>query len=212
MGFESFLNGNFQIETTPTKLGCWVVENFDPDKCVIKMNDGTGILIIPKMIQDMIGIPMGSIAVTEVPATTTEFPHIVEWRQTYNTYTDARFTIKYVVERLLFDHPLGREFKMNFLLMLFSIIEDCPKLGTGDLEGCALKKLIDMSKNRDLPKGKSEKMKNSPAKDKGDILRYVYTLKVNLEDGLFGDVEGSNKIEAIKQFQKRTDEGICGVS
>ncbi|GKA30554.1 hypothetical protein Tco_0716859 [Tanacetum coccineum] len=81
------------------------------------MNDGTGILITPKMIQDMIGIPMGSIAITEVPAATTEFPHIIEWRQTYNTYTDARFTIKCVVERLLFDHQLGREFKMNFLLL-----------------------------------------------------------------------------------------------
>ncbi|GKD85252.1 hypothetical protein Tco_1356406, partial [Tanacetum coccineum] len=94
------------------------------------MNDGIGIKITPKMIQDMIGIPMGSIAVTEVPAATTEFPHIVEWRQTYNTYTDARFTIKCVVERLLFDHQLGREFKLNFLVMFFSIIGDCPKLGT----------------------------------------------------------------------------------
>ncbi|GJZ61765.1 hypothetical protein Tco_0617902 [Tanacetum coccineum] len=85
MGFESFLNGNFQIETTPTKLGCWVVENFDPDKCVIRMND-----------------------------------------------------------------------------------------------------------------------------DKGDIIRHVYTPKVDLEDGVFEDVEGSKKMEAIKQFQKRTTEGICG--
>nr|GEV55723.1 hypothetical protein [Tanacetum cinerariifolium] len=48
------------------------------------------ILVTLKMIKDMIRIPMGSIAVTDVPATTTEFPHIVEWRQTYNTYTDAR--------------------------------------------------------------------------------------------------------------------------
>ncbi|GJW00360.1 hypothetical protein Tco_1555611 [Tanacetum coccineum] len=78
MGFESFLNGNFQIETTPTKLGCWVVENFDTHKCVIKMNDSIGIKITPKMIQDMIVILMGLIAVMEVPAATTEFPHIVE--------------------------------------------------------------------------------------------------------------------------------------
>nr|GEW99526.1 hypothetical protein [Tanacetum cinerariifolium] len=42
------------------------------------MNDGTGILITPKMIQDVIGIPMGSIAITKVPATTIEFSHIIE--------------------------------------------------------------------------------------------------------------------------------------
>ncbi|GKD79701.1 hypothetical protein Tco_1342322, partial [Tanacetum coccineum] len=50
-------------------------------------------------------------------------------------------------------------------------------------------------------------MKNSPAKElaynQGDILRQVYTPKVDLEYGVFGVVEGSNKIEAIKQFQKR---------
>ncbi|GJT28988.1 ulp1 protease family, C-terminal catalytic domain-containing protein [Tanacetum coccineum] len=293
MGFESFLNGNFQIETTPTKLGCWVVENFDPDKCVIRMNDGW-ILITPKMIQDMIGIPMGSIAVTEVPAATTEFPHIVEWRQTYNTYTDARFTIKCVVERLLFDHQLGREFKMNFLVMFFSIIGDCPKLGTvnqrflecidkeediQNMDWCTyllgtmkktrreykesqgfggplvlmvllyvhatiseqvvvedqtpLMKSWDTMKlklrekeelnmggfgrmrvkeayryveKHRLTKGKIREMKNSPAKDQYDILRHVYTPKVDLEDGVFGDVEGTNKMEAIKHFQKRTDE------
>ncbi|GJW24018.1 hypothetical protein Tco_0037829, partial [Tanacetum coccineum] len=49
-------------------------------------------------------------------------------------------------------------------------------------------------------------MKNSPVKDQGDILRHVYTPKVNLEDGVFEDVEGSKKMDAIKQFQKRTDE------
>ncbi|GJW24019.1 hypothetical protein Tco_0037830 [Tanacetum coccineum] len=54
------------------------------------MNDGIGIKITPKMIQDMIRILMGSIVVTEVPTTTTKFPHIVKLRQTYNTYTDAR--------------------------------------------------------------------------------------------------------------------------
>ncbi|GJU93002.1 hypothetical protein Tco_1317758 [Tanacetum coccineum] len=258
------------------------------------MNDGTGILITPKMIQDMIGIPMGSIAVTEVPAATTEFPHIVEWRQTYNTYTDARFTIKCVVERLLFDHQLGREFKMNFLVMFFSIIGDCPKLGTvnqrflecidkeediQNMDWCTyllgtmkktrreykesqgfggplvlmvllyvhatiseqvvvedqtpLMKSWDtmklklrekeelhmggfgrmrvkeayryVEKDR-LTKRRIREMKNSPAKDQYDILRHVYTPKVDLEDGVFGDVEGTNKMEAIKHFKKRTDE------
>ncbi|GJV53788.1 hypothetical protein Tco_1449529 [Tanacetum coccineum] len=119
------------------------------------MNDSTGILITPKMIQDMIGIPMGSIAVTEVPAATIEFLLIVEWRQTLRVKEAYRYVKK---ER--------------------------------------------------LTKGKIREMKNSPAKDQGDILRHVYTPKVNLEDGVFGDVEGSSKMEAIKQFQKRTTEDM----
>ncbi|GKC77611.1 hypothetical protein Tco_1128385, partial [Tanacetum coccineum] len=58
-----------------------------------------------------------------------------------------------------------------------------------------------------LTKGAIRQMKNSPAKElaynQGDILHQVYTPKVDLEDGVFGVAEGSNRIEAIKQFQKR---------
>ncbi|GJR69360.1 hypothetical protein Tco_0015425 [Tanacetum coccineum] len=114
---------------TPTKLGHWIVENFDPDKCIIRMNDGRAILITPKMINEMIEIPMGTMAVMRVPTATTEFPLIVDWRKTY-AYANERFTIKSVVERLLFEHQSGREFKINFLVMFFSIIGDCPKMGT----------------------------------------------------------------------------------
>nr|GEW86951.1 hypothetical protein [Tanacetum cinerariifolium] len=46
------------------------------------------------------------------------------------------------------------------------------------------------------------------AKDQGDTLRHVYTPKVDLEYGAFGDAEGSNKMETIKQFQKRTAEDM----
>nr|GEV13906.1 hypothetical protein [Tanacetum cinerariifolium] len=59
-----------------------------------------------------------------------------------------------------------------------------------------------------LTKGKIREMKNSPSKDQCDILRHVYTPKVDREDVVFGDVEGSNKMEAIKQFQKRTTEDM----
>nr|GEZ82065.1 ulp1 protease family, C-terminal catalytic domain-containing protein [Tanacetum cinerariifolium] len=89
MGFGLFLNDNFQINTTPTKLGLWVIENFDPDKCIIRMNGGRSILITSKMINEMIGIPMRIMVVTEVPTKTTEFPLIVDWRQTYK-YPDER--------------------------------------------------------------------------------------------------------------------------
>ncbi|GJT44961.1 hypothetical protein Tco_0953676 [Tanacetum coccineum] len=124
------------------------------------MNDGTGILITPKMIQDTIGIPMGSIAVTEVPTATTEFP-------------------------------------------LTSKKEELNMGGFGRLR---VKEAYRYVEKERLTKGKIREMKNSPAKDHGDILRHVYTPKVDLEDNVFGDVEGSNKMEAIKQFQKRTAE------
>ncbi|GKA42690.1 retrovirus-related pol polyprotein from transposon TNT 1-94 [Tanacetum coccineum] len=302
MGFGSFLNDNFQINTTPTKLGLWVVENFDPDKCIIRMNDGRSILITSKMINEMIGIPMGTMVVTEVPTATTEFPLIVDWRQTYK-YPDERFTIKSVVERLMFEHENGRVFKLNFLVIFFSIIGDCPKMGTvnqrflpciereediKNMDWCTyllgtMKKTrreykksqgfggplllmvllylnatisekviieeqtplmkswdtlklklrekeelnlggfgrlpikeayqyVEQPRKQRLTKGAIRLMKNSPAKELGynqeDITHHVYTPKVNLEDGVFEIAEGSNKIEAIKQFQKKKAEDM----
>nr|GFA91169.1 hypothetical protein [Tanacetum cinerariifolium] len=73
------------------------------------------------MIQDMIGIPMGSIAVTEVPAATTEFLRIVEWRKTYKhihrcqlLYVHATISEQVVVEDptpLMKSWKIRREYK-----------------------------------------------------------------------------------------------------
>ncbi|PWA98693.1 hypothetical protein CTI12_AA012210 [Artemisia annua] len=129
MGFESLLENNFKINTTPTKLGYWVVDQFDPETCIIKMGDGRAILITLKMIQEMLGILMGEIAVTQVRFATTEYPLIVKWRHTYD-YPDDRFYLKSVVEKLLIEHHTGLEFKLNFLIVIISILRDCITNGT----------------------------------------------------------------------------------
>ncbi|GJX68282.1 hypothetical protein Tco_0304009 [Tanacetum coccineum] len=79
--------------------------------------------------------------------------------------------------------------------------------------GFLLKKLTSMSNNREnITKGAIRLMNNSPAKElghnQGDIIRHVYTSKVDLEDGVFKIAKGSNKIEATKQFQKKKAELI----
>ena len=56
MGFESLLDENFKINITPTKLGYWVIDQFDNETCTTKMGDGRAIVITPKMIQELICI------------------------------------------------------------------------------------------------------------------------------------------------------------
>ena len=128
MGFESLLDDNFNINTTPTKLGYWVVQQFDPKTCTINMGDGRAILITAKMIKEMLGIPMGETAVTQVRFATTEYPLIVRWRHTYD-YPDDRFYLTTVVEKLLTEHHTGLEFKLNFLVAVISILGACTKNG-----------------------------------------------------------------------------------
>ena len=128
IGFESLLNDNFKINTTPTKLGYWVVDKFDPKTSTIKMHDGRAIQITAKMIQEMLGIPMGEIAVSQVRYATTEHPLIVKWRHTYD-YPDDRFYLSNVVEKLLVEHQTGMEFKLNFLVAIISILGCCTKNG-----------------------------------------------------------------------------------
>ncbi|GKB60239.1 hypothetical protein Tco_0916425, partial [Tanacetum coccineum] len=72
------------------------------------------------------------------------------------------------------------------------------ELNMGGFGRLRVKEAYRYVKKERLTKGKIREMKNSPAKDHGDILRHVYTPKVDLEDNVFGDVEGSNKMEAIK--------------
>ncbi|GJV07461.1 hypothetical protein Tco_1345117 [Tanacetum coccineum] len=149
------------------------------------MNDGIGIKITPKMIQDMIGIPMGSIAVMEL------------------MYVHATISERVVVED---QTPLMKSWDTMKLKL-----RENEELDMGGFGRLRVKETYLYVEKHRLTKGKIREMKNSPIKDQGDILRHMYTPKVNLEDGVFEDVEGSKKMDAIKQFQKRTDEGICGV-
>nr|GEV86000.1 hypothetical protein [Tanacetum cinerariifolium] len=215
------------------------------------MNDGRAILITPKMINEMIGIPIGTMAITEVPIATTEFPLIIDWIQMYD-YPDERFIIKSGVERLLFEHQNGREFKLKFLVMFFSTIyRGLSETGNGTMkktrreykqsqgfggplmlmvllylnatisEEVVVEEQTPLTKSWDTKKLKLRErgpkmggfgtlMKNSPAKEleynQGDIICHIYTPRVDIEDGVFGIAEGSNRIEAIRQFQKKKAE------
>ncbi|PWA98161.1 ulp1 protease family, C-terminal catalytic domain-containing protein [Artemisia annua] len=306
IGFESLLDDNFNINTTPTKLGYWVVEQFDHVTCTIKMGDGRAILITAKMIKDMMGIPMGGTAVTEVRFATTEHPLIVRWRHTYD-YPDDRFTLSKVVEKLLVEHHTGLEFKLNFLVAVMSILGDCTKNGlvnqkfiqciekeediknmdwctylletmkkskaeytrtSGfggplllmvllylnstvseevevDLESPAIKawdtqklkkrekqeinmggfgklpikegfEYVEKPKKKRMTRADIQKMKYPPEKQleyrKEEIARQVLTPRVELGDGICGIGESSNRIEAVKKFQKKPAELLPGLA
>nr|GFA48419.1 peptidase C48, SUMO/sentrin/Ubl1 [Tanacetum cinerariifolium] len=197
----------------PTKLRCWVGENFDPDKCIIRMEDGTCILITPKMISDMIGIPIGSIGVTEVPAATIEFPLIVEWRKSYDL-DDEMFTIKCVLLYLnaTISEQVDVEEEIPFMKSWDTMKlkrRENEELKIGGFDRLHVKeayRYVEPQITKRLTKGKIRSMKNSPAKDQRDITRHVCSLKFNLEDGVFGIAEETNKIEEIKIFQKKKAE------
>ncbi|GKD28501.1 hypothetical protein Tco_1239279, partial [Tanacetum coccineum] len=74
MGFGDFLNGNFDFYYTPSKLGMWVIRNFDPKSCTITMEDGRRIKITQ-------GIPMGDIKVESQKAKNLSDTVIAKWRK-----------------------------------------------------------------------------------------------------------------------------------
>nr|GEV06983.1 zinc finger, CCHC-type [Tanacetum cinerariifolium] len=63
MGLGDFLNGNFDFYYTPSMLGMWVIKNFDPNSCIIRMEYGRKIKITRELIHAILGIPMGDIKV-----------------------------------------------------------------------------------------------------------------------------------------------------
>ncbi|GKD26358.1 hypothetical protein Tco_1232572 [Tanacetum coccineum] len=74
MGFKDFLNGNFDFYYTPSKLGMWVIRNFDPKSCTITMEVGRRIKITQ-------GIPMGDIKVESQKAKNLSDTVIAKWRK-----------------------------------------------------------------------------------------------------------------------------------
>ncbi|GJT42584.1 hypothetical protein Tco_0951299 [Tanacetum coccineum] len=138
---------------------------------------GTCILITPKMINEMLGIPMGSIAVTEL------------------LYVNATISKQVTVEE---QTPLMKSW--DIMMLKRREKEELNMGGFGRLRVKEAYQYVEKPRKQRLTKGAIRMMKNSLAKVQGDILRHVYTLKVNLEDIVFGVVEGSDMIEAIKQF------------
>lgn len=128
MGFGSVLG--FKIKDVPTKLGFWLLENFNEDTCVLDV-DGKQISITKETVRDVLGLPMGCVAVESRDETDFRHPLVVEWKRQFGK--QERYKHIPVEKQICTQADGGWMFKLNFLVLYFTSIGESNKNATVNL-------------------------------------------------------------------------------
>ncbi|KAK9078728.1 hypothetical protein SSX86_002785 [Deinandra increscens subsp. villosa] len=121
MGFKSILK--LSIHSIPTSLGFYILRNYDPS--TNEIYDGEDrILISSELIQEVFRISNGGKPVLHCEKPQITNPVVAEFRSQFhleelsNIFTIKRFSNHMIQD----DKESGRIFKINFLVMLFTVI------------------------------------------------------------------------------------------
>ena len=128
MGFGSVLG--FKIKDVPTKLGFWLLENFNEDTCVLDV-DGKQISITKETVRDVLGLPMGIVSVESRDETDFRHPLVVEWKRQFGK--QERYKHIPVEKQIYTQADGGWMFKLNFLVLYFTSIGESNKNATVNL-------------------------------------------------------------------------------
>ncbi|PWA57675.1 ulp1 protease family, C-terminal catalytic domain-containing protein [Artemisia annua] len=85
IGFGAVLR--FSIKDVPTRLGYWLLDNFDEDRCVLNV-DGKEISITRETVRDVLGIPMGDVPVEAVDEADFRHPLLLNGRSSLEVRQD----------------------------------------------------------------------------------------------------------------------------
>ncbi|XP_035840923.1 uncharacterized protein LOC118488025 [Helianthus annuus] len=123
MGFESIKS--FSINKIPSRLGSWLLANYDHKSNVLKVGDGI-INITPLKVYEIFGVPNGTKPVHEKHQARRGSPRY-EWRK---QFTGDKICVEHVIEKVLSDREGGRLFKLNFLVVFNSMLAESNKSAT----------------------------------------------------------------------------------
>nr|GMC97383.1 uncharacterized protein LOC109155335 [Ipomoea batatas] len=103
-------------------MGLWLVENFDPRSCTLKLQNGQTIHITADDVAAVLGLPKGNIEITK--RTVKAMPEILkEWRWFFEK-TTAYITPKALKRKMLEVDAADPWFKRHFALLVMSVLVD----------------------------------------------------------------------------------------
>ena len=121
MGFGEMLG--LSLHTIPTAFGYWLLKNFDPTTDIL--NDSTHeIKVTSSMIHEVFGIPHGPLKVHTRIRPNAYDPVVNEWRNQFGEEVPKKVYINQFAEYLEGRKDSGRIFKLNFLVLLFTVIAE----------------------------------------------------------------------------------------
>ncbi|KAL8201465.1 hypothetical protein R6Q57_012804, partial [Mikania cordata] len=118
-----------KLHTIPTAFGYWLLKNYNPETNV--QNIGySQFKITPDLIHLVFGIPNGKIMVHEKFRPNFNDAVVSEWRSQFGTDISKKISTKDFAQHLTTRNDYGRMFKLNFLVMFFSIMGESMKSNT----------------------------------------------------------------------------------
>ncbi|KAI3695406.1 hypothetical protein L1987_78403 [Smallanthus sonchifolius] len=124
-----------KLHMIPTSLGYWLLQNYDPSTNIL--NDGAnGYKLTTSLINEIFGIPNGETQVTQMSKPKTYDPVVKEWRSQFDDEMQKKqkkISVSDLVDYLKKTDDSGRIFKLNFMVVLMSIIGETMKSNTVNL-------------------------------------------------------------------------------
>lgn len=129
IGFSRFLDGAFDFESIPVKLGRFVVEMFDCEECKFKFSDGRSIKVTKELIHDITGLPFGGSPIDPKDRSFETEPIVMQFRKQYSTSKLPNYFSKPLNDIMRKMTTGDRQFKLNFLVLATSLLVECTKAG-----------------------------------------------------------------------------------
>ncbi|KAI3717572.1 hypothetical protein L1987_69274 [Smallanthus sonchifolius] len=125
-----------KLHTIPASLGYWLLQNYDPSTDIL--NDGANeYKLTTSLINEIFGIPNGETQVTQMSKPKTYDPVVKEWRSQFDDEMQKKqkkISVSDLVDYLKKTDDSGRMFKLNFMVVLMSIIGETMKSNTVRME------------------------------------------------------------------------------
>ncbi|KAK9065404.1 hypothetical protein SSX86_016787 [Deinandra increscens subsp. villosa] len=119
---------SLSISSVPTKLGYWLLSNYDHKTNMLNIGSEK-LKLTAQIVNRILGIPMGKLEVDEVDKGAYVDPVILEWRCQWGAKSGLK-TVKDVLTRIKETTNHGRQFKLNVLVVIISTIAEITKQST----------------------------------------------------------------------------------
>ncbi|KAJ0864285.1 hypothetical protein HanPSC8_Chr12g0540201 [Helianthus annuus] len=117
MGFEALLS--LKINSVPTRLGHWLVMNYDEDRQEINTGNHR-IKITSKLVEECLGIPRGKIAVLEKNKPRKGVGERVD--EFKNQFDNPKIRVIEVIDLIKESSQAGKLFNTNFLVVVNTLL------------------------------------------------------------------------------------------
>ncbi|KAL8208048.1 hypothetical protein R6Q57_007460, partial [Mikania cordata] len=117
IGFGSILN--FKITSLSTCMGYWLLSNYNPTTNTLNL--GSFVKITSKLVNQVLGIPIGSIQIKELNKPSKRDPIVAEFRSQFPDDIGLP-EISHVKDLVKNSGDSGRIFELNFLVLFNTIM------------------------------------------------------------------------------------------